>query len=65
VKLASRSEQRRLTQIQTDLSNVPSQLTMPDFSLQPGGFGVGLAASNVPIWITVLEEWNACEVRIQ
>jgi hypothetical protein len=38
---------------------------MPDFSLQPGGFGAGLAASNVPIWITVIEEWNTCQVCTQ
>ncbi|KIM29389.1 hypothetical protein M408DRAFT_328669 [Serendipita vermifera MAFF 305830] len=37
---------------------------MPDFSLQPGGFGTGLAASDVPIWITVIEEWNTCQPTI-
>lgn len=43
---------------------VPDKLKMPDFSLQPGGFGTGLAASDVPIWITVIEEWNTCQVSI-
>ncbi|PVG03555.1 hypothetical protein CPB86DRAFT_822114 [Serendipita vermifera] len=42
----------------------PDHLVMPDFSQRPGGFGTGKAASNLPVWITVIEEWNTCEPTI-
>ncbi|KAG8809723.1 hypothetical protein FRC18_004405 [Serendipita sp. 400] len=43
---------------------VPSALVMPDFSLQPGGFGTGATASNLPVYINVIEEWNTCQPTI-
>ncbi|KAG8834899.1 hypothetical protein FRC17_006446 [Serendipita sp. 399] len=41
---------------------VPSALVMPDFSKQPGGFGTGATACNLPVYINVIEEWNTCQV---
>jgi hypothetical protein len=41
---------------------VPNSLKVPNFSLTPGGFGVGKVATNLPVWITVIEEWNTCTV---
>jgi len=36
---------------------VPSQLVMPDFSKSPGGWGAGIPASNMTMYIVVLEEF--------
>ncbi|KAF2811899.1 uncharacterized protein BDZ99DRAFT_461862 [Mytilinidion resinicola] len=33
---------------------------MPDFSISPGGFGLGLKASNAYIKLLVLEEYQTC-----
>ncbi|KAJ3752120.1 hypothetical protein EV360DRAFT_55786 [Lentinula raphanica] len=35
----------------------PAQLTMPDFALSPGGWGVGETASNGTFYLVVLEEY--------
>jgi hypothetical protein len=35
---------------------------MPDFSQRPGGFAAGATGSNVPVYLTVLEEWAVCSV---
>ncbi|CAG7848657.1 SubName: Full=Uncharacterized protein {ECO:0000313/EMBL:CCA70606.1} [Serendipita indica DSM 11827] len=43
---------------------VPSSLTMPDFSMAPGGFGTGATASNLPLYLHVIEEWNTCQPTI-
>ncbi|GJE91616.1 hypothetical protein PsYK624_077660 [Phanerochaete sordida] len=37
---------------------LPSVLTMPDFSVAPGGFGSGEHASNLPLQLTVIEEFG-------
>ena len=42
----------------------PSSLTMPDFSKSPGGFGSGKTASNIPVYLTVLEETATCDVCV-
>lgn len=42
---------------------VPDHLVMPDFSQRPGGFGTGATASDLSVWIYVIEEWNTCTVR--
>ncbi|KAL1715953.1 hypothetical protein EV715DRAFT_206321 [Schizophyllum commune] len=36
---------------------VPKQLTMPDFSVNQGGFGSGKTASDAPMYLAVFEEW--------
>ncbi|KAL1744440.1 hypothetical protein HDZ31DRAFT_64108 [Schizophyllum fasciatum] len=36
---------------------VPTQLTMPDFSKNQGGFGSGKAAHDAPMYLAVFEEW--------
>ncbi|OBZ71739.1 hypothetical protein A0H81_08753 [Grifola frondosa] len=38
----------------------PPQLTMPDLSISPGGFGAGESASNATFQLAVLEEWDDC-----
>lgn len=35
----------------------PAQLVMPDFSKNPGGFGVGAPDSNATVYLAVLEEF--------
>ncbi|KAL0580656.1 hypothetical protein V5O48_001386 [Marasmius crinis-equi] len=35
----------------------PAQLTMPDFSKNPGGFGSGAHAENQTVYLTVVEEY--------
>ncbi|KAF9267336.1 hypothetical protein L218DRAFT_894502 [Marasmius fiardii PR-910] len=35
----------------------PAQLTMPDFSKNPGGFGAGASTSNQTVYLAVLEEY--------
>ncbi|OJT13825.1 hypothetical protein TRAPUB_9595 [Trametes pubescens] len=39
----------------------PAQLTMPDFSKAPGGFGSAQTASDQTVQLAVLEEWSGCE----
>ncbi|TRM67202.1 hypothetical protein BD626DRAFT_566231 [Schizophyllum amplum] len=36
---------------------VPTTLTMPDLSVNPGDFGEGQSASNATMYIAVFEEW--------
>jgi len=36
----------------------PPQLVMPDFSLLPGGFGIGTNPSAVPVYLAVMEEYG-------
>ncbi|KAI5896705.1 uncharacterized protein SCHCODRAFT_02615607 [Schizophyllum commune H4-8] len=36
---------------------LPEKLTMPDFSVNPGGFGIGKTASDAPMFLAVFEEW--------
>ncbi|KAI0366898.1 hypothetical protein BV20DRAFT_971200 [Pilatotrama ljubarskyi] len=38
----------------------PPQLTMPDFSKSPGGFGGAHSASDQTVQLAVLEEWAGC-----
>ncbi|KAJ8463864.1 hypothetical protein ONZ51_g9979 [Trametes cubensis] len=40
----------------------PPQLTMPDFSVSPGGFGPSQTATNKTVQLAVLEEWAGCEI---
>ena len=40
----------------------PVNLTMPDFSILPGGWGAGKSVQNLDIWLSVLEEWRDCDV---
>lgn len=40
----------------------PAQLVMPNFSLSPGGFGQGAVATNLKVWLAVIEEWRQCGV---
>lgn len=40
----------------------PPQLTMPDFSVSPGGFATGATGSNVPVQLVVIEEWGSFQV---
>lgn len=42
----------------------PAQLTMPDFSKSPGGFGAGQSASNVNFTLLVVEEYADGSVRL-
>ncbi|KAJ8080474.1 hypothetical protein AAF712_003115 [Marasmius tenuissimus] len=35
----------------------PTQLVMPDFSKNPGGFGAGAPASNQTVYLAVMEEY--------
>ena len=42
--------------------NLPATLTMPDFSKSPGGFGTGKTATNIPVYLTILEETATCDV---
>ncbi|KZT41232.1 hypothetical protein SISSUDRAFT_960182, partial [Sistotremastrum suecicum HHB10207 ss-3] len=39
----------------------PPNLTMPDFSLSPGGFGSGKSVSNATFYLAVIEEYNECD----
>lgn len=41
----------------------PAQLVMPDFSISPGGFGVGATAQDATFYFAVMEEWATCAVR--
>ncbi|KAJ6508654.1 hypothetical protein C8R45DRAFT_859791 [Mycena sanguinolenta] len=36
----------------------PPTLTMPDFSIAPGGFGAGASASNATFYFAVFEEYS-------
>ena len=36
---------------------------MPDFSKRPGGFVPGGTASDLEVWLAVVEEWGTCSVR--
>jgi hypothetical protein len=36
----------------------PAQLVMPDFSKNPGGFGVGASATNATYYLAVFEEYS-------
>ncbi|KAF7346442.1 26S proteasome subunit P45 [Mycena sanguinolenta] len=38
----------------------PATLTMPDFSISPGGFGVGASVSNATFYLAVFEEYATC-----
>ncbi|EIN12882.1 hypothetical protein PUNSTDRAFT_60385 [Punctularia strigosozonata HHB-11173 SS5] len=38
----------------------PAQLVMPNFSISPGGFGTGKTASDVPMYLAVVEEYLEC-----
>ncbi|KAF2491349.1 hypothetical protein BU16DRAFT_565055 [Lophium mytilinum] len=38
----------------------PSNFTMPDFSISPGGFGVGSKVNDAHIKLLVLEEYQTC-----
>ncbi|KAI0662078.1 hypothetical protein C8Q70DRAFT_962497 [Cubamyces menziesii] len=42
----------------------PPQLTMPDFSVSPGGFGPSQTATNKTVQLAVLEEWAGCEIDV-
>lgn len=42
----------------------PALLTMPDFSVAPGGFAAGKSASDEPMRIMVIEEWGNGEVSL-
>ncbi|KAL5482363.1 hypothetical protein ACEPAI_8957 [Sanghuangporus weigelae] len=42
----------------------PSQLTMPDFSKSVGVNSIGQNVSSSPMYLAVMEEWNACEPTI-
>ena len=42
----------------------PAQLTMPDFALSPGGWGVGETASNGTFYLVVLEEYVTGNVSV-
>ncbi|KAI0775550.1 hypothetical protein BD413DRAFT_278147 [Trametes elegans] len=42
----------------------PPQLTMPDFSKSPGGFGSVQTASDKTVQLAVLEEWSGCELNV-
>lgn len=42
----------------------PALLTIPDFSVAPGGFAAGKSASNEPMRIMVIEEWGNGEVSL-
>jgi hypothetical protein len=35
---------------------------MPNFSVSAGGFATGKTASNMPMYLTVIEEWADCDV---
>ena len=39
------------------VESLPEKLTMPDFSVNPGGFGIGKTASDAPMFLAVFEEW--------
>ncbi|KAI0315799.1 hypothetical protein OF83DRAFT_1130316 [Amylostereum chailletii] len=39
----------------------PSQLKMPDFSKNEGGFGGGQSASDASFQLMVMEEWDTCD----
>ncbi|KAI0670982.1 hypothetical protein C8Q78DRAFT_1069688 [Trametes maxima] len=43
----------------------PAQLTMPDFSKSPGGFGSSRIASDQTVNLVVLEEWSGCEIDVR
>ncbi|EIW59691.1 uncharacterized protein TRAVEDRAFT_121678 [Trametes versicolor FP-101664 SS1] len=43
----------------------PAQLTMPDFSKAPGGFGSPQTASDKTVQLAVLEEWAGCETDVR
>ncbi|KAI0352669.1 hypothetical protein OH77DRAFT_1362943, partial [Trametes cingulata] len=43
----------------------PPQLTMPDFSKSPGGFGGARTASDQTVQLAVLEEWAGCEIDVR
>ncbi|KAI0632039.1 hypothetical protein C8Q77DRAFT_1074143 [Trametes polyzona] len=40
----------------------PPQLTMPDFSKSPGGFGSSRSASDQTMQLAVIEEWSGCAI---
>ena len=40
----------------------PPQLVMPDFSKNLGGFSQGAFASDLPVYLAVIEEFNECGV---
>lgn len=40
----------------------PKQLTTPDFTAYQRGRGVGKSATNLNVWLTVLEEWKECDI---
>lgn len=42
----------------------PPQLTLPDFSKSPGGFASGAHASNLPMQLTIIEEWGNGEAIV-
>ncbi|KAJ6508670.1 hypothetical protein C8R45DRAFT_893348 [Mycena sanguinolenta] len=46
-------------QVQTGTAP-PATLTMPDFSVSPGGFGVGESVSNATFYLAVFEEYGSC-----
>ena len=39
------------------VESLPEKLTMPDFSVNQGGFGSGKTASDAPMYLAVFEEW--------
>ena len=39
------------------VEQLPEKLTMPDFSVNQGGFGSGKTASDAPMYLAVFEEW--------
>ncbi|KAI0822030.1 hypothetical protein BC628DRAFT_1278011, partial [Trametes gibbosa] len=43
----------------------PPQLTMPDFSKSPGGFGSTQTASDQTVQLAVLEEWSGCDLDVR
>lgn len=42
----------------------PPNLTMPDFSKSPGGFGTGATCSDQTFYLAVFEEYSECAVSV-
>ena len=53
----------RLAENPNPPNRAPAQLVMPDFSKRPGGFASGGNASDLEVWLAVVEEWGTCSVR--
>ncbi|TDL23293.1 hypothetical protein BD410DRAFT_721613 [Rickenella mellea] len=59
-RFAAATYPKRVTANPNPSNPVPPQLTMPNFSKSPGGFGVGASRSNAVVYLAVIEEWDTC-----